>query len=235
MYITAVESPECFFCQIGGCEEKLASLMSEISAVYDSLSSEELAVDAIDVGGVCCAQFSEDNQWYRAVVEECTASELTVRFIDYGNTETLPISRTKILGDAFFVEPPFAIKCSLFGVQPSVGQTWPDGARALIEELTTDLEINAKFLLMTEPLQVELSCYGVDVGEELVKAKLALSTKSSAAAPAVPGEPGSGQYTKPVVQCGEMYDVEISHLSSPGKFYCQLENMKEQLDGSKCL
>ena len=229
-----MESPGCFFCQISGTEEKLNSLMSEISAVYDSMSSEELVVNCINVGDVCCAQFSDDNQWYRAVVEDNTDNALTVRFLDYGNAETLPISRTKILTDAFFSEPPLAIKCNLSCVQPSAGGAWPDEAGSLFEELTLEKELDAKFISLGEPYEVQLSDDGVNIGEELVKAKLALTTKS-ASEPTAPSKPASGGYTKPVVECGTMYDAVITHVSSPGKFYCQLVNMKEQLDGSKCL
>lgn len=234
VYVTAVESPGCFFCQVSGTEEKLTTLMSEISAVYDSLSNEELALNTIIVGEVCCAQFSDDKQWYRAVVEEHTDGALTVRFIDYGNTETLPISRTKILKDAFLAEPPLAVKCGLLGVKPTVGETWPDESGTLFEELTSEKELHAKFSSFTEPFEIQLNDSGMDIGEELVKAKLACSTKT-AVEPTAQGKPASGQYTNPVVECGKMYDVVMSHLSSPGKFFCQLVDMKEQLDGSKCL
>lgn len=232
VYITAVESPGCFFCQISGTEEKLNTLMSEISAAYDSLSTEELAVNAINVGDVCCAKFSEDNQWYRAVVEDSADNALTIRFLDYGNTETLPISRTKMLKDAFFSEPPLALKCNLVGVGP-VSVAWPHQAGSLLEELTSDKELDAKFSSLKEPFEVQLSYKGTDMGEELVKAQLALSTKSAAGL-TTPDKPASEGYTKPVVECGQMYDVVITHVSSPGKFFCQLVNMKEQLDGSKC-
>lgn len=234
VYVSAMESPGCFFCLVSGTEEKLLALMSEISSVYDSLSKDELAVDVISVGDVCCAQFSEDNQWYRAVVEDNVNGALAIRFIDYGNTETVPISRTKILKDSFLAEPPLVVKCSLFGVKPATGETWPDESATLFEELTFEKELNAKFLSFTEPFEVQLNESGVDIGEELVKAKLAVSTKTEVE-PIAQGKQTSGQYTNPVIECGEMYDVVMTHLSSPGKFFCQLENMKEQLDGSKCL
>lgn len=233
VYVSAMESPGCFFCLVSGTEEKLSTLMSEISSVYDSLSEEELALSAINVGDVCCAQFSEDNQWYRAVVEDNTNGALTVRFIDYGNTETLPISRIKILKDAFFAEPPLAVKCSLLGIKPTVSETWSDESATLFEELTSEKELDAKFSSVTEPFEIQLSESGVDIGEKLVRAKLAVSTQT-AIEPIAQGKSASGQYTNPVVECGKMYDVVMTHLSSPGKFFCQLVDMKEQLDGSKC-
>ena len=228
VYVTAAESLECFYCQISSTEDKVGSLMSEISAVYDTMPANELAVINISVGDVCCAQFSEDNQWYRALVEETNANELTVRFIDYGNTETLPISKTKVLNDTFFVEPPLAIKCSLHGVQPLAAQTWLDEAATFFAKLTSDKELDAKFLSFAEPFQIQLSDSGIDIGGELVNTRLA-AAKPTPSARSV----GDG-YAKPTVECGEMYDVSVTHISSPGKFYCQLVNLRDQLEGSKC-
>ena len=233
VYVSAMESPGCFFCLVSGTEKKLMALMSEISSIYDSLSDEEFALSAISAGDICCAQFSEDCQWYRAVVEDNTNGTLTVRFIDYGNTETLPISRIKILKDAFFAEPPLAVRCSLLGIKPTVGETWSDESATLFEELTSEKELDAKFLSFTEPFEIQLKEGGVDIAEELVRAKLAVSTQT-AVEPITQSKPAGGQYTNPVVECGKMYDVVMTHLSSPGKFFCQLVDMKDQLDGSKC-
>lgn len=226
VYITAVESPESFYCQISGSEEKLISLMGKISAIYDSIPANELKINAISVGDVCCAQFSEDNQWYRAVVEGVNASELTVRFIDYGNLETLNIDRTKVLNDDFFSDPPLAIKCCLHNLQPSGGQTWADEAGTFLEGLVSELD--AQFLSFTEPFKIQLRDSATDVQEELVKAGLAV-IKST-----VPGTTTVAEYIKPILKSGETCDVCISYVSSPGEFYCQLANLQEQLDGSKC-
>ena len=231
VYVTAVESPGSFYCQISRSKEKLGSLMSEISAFYDSIPANELAVTNISVGDVCCVNSCKDNKWYRARLEENTTSELTVRFLDYGNTETLPIDRAKVLMDAFFREPPWAIKCSLHDVQPLTGESWPHEAAAFVEELTGDKELDAKLVTFTDPFHIKLSDNGTVIGEELVKAQLAVVKTTS------PGDPAGGKidYVKPVVECGEMYDVCITHTSSPGRFYCQLLNMSDQLEGSKFL
>jgi len=44
------------------------------------------------VGLPCAAQFSADGKWYRAKVVELTASGIvTVLYVDYGNSESLPL------------------------------------------------------------------------------------------------------------------------------------------------
>ena len=43
----------------------------------------------------CAAQFSEDNVWYRAVLNDVSEdnSTVTVHYIDFGNCEIVPLSR----------------------------------------------------------------------------------------------------------------------------------------------
>lgn len=227
VYVTAIESPLCFYCQISGSEDKLAALMSEMSAMYDSISDHNLAVTSASIGDICCAQFSVDNQWYRAVIEGNCADNLTVRFIDYGNMEILPLRRIKGLADAFFKEPPLALKCTLHGTQSLANQALLDEAAMLFEELTLEKELDAKFLSFTEPFEIQLSYNGMDLCGEVLKA-------GSSAEKLVPcAKSDVDDYTMPDVACGEMYDVCITHISSPGKFFCQLVNLRDQVDGSK--
>lgn len=201
--------------------------MSEMSAMYDSISDHNLAVTSASIGDICCAQFSVDNQWYRAVIEGNCADNLTVRFIDYGNMEILPLRRIKGLADAFFKEPPLALKCTLHGTQSLANQALLDEAAMLFEELTLEKELDAKFLSFTEPFEIQLSYNGMDLCGEVLKA-------GSSAEKLVPcAKSDVDDYTMPDVACGEMYDVCITHISSPGKFFCQLVNLRDQVDGSK--
>ena len=55
----------------------------------------------VSPGDMVCAQFTADNAWYRAEVltgqsqENDTSSDnkVLVRYLDYGNTERLPMQR----------------------------------------------------------------------------------------------------------------------------------------------
>ena len=44
-------------------------------------------------GSVCCARFSEDGGWYRAVVASVSPEGVTVCYVDYGNSETVDPSQ----------------------------------------------------------------------------------------------------------------------------------------------
>ena len=65
------------------------------------------------VGLPCVAKFSFDNKWYRARVTELGPSGLvTVMYVDYGNTETLPLSDIRKLLQRFLETPP-RVMCSV--------------------------------------------------------------------------------------------------------------------------
>ena len=60
------------------------------------LSSELPELDSLpEAGEVCSAQFTADDRWYRGlVVKACpTANAVLVYYVDYGNSEDVPLSR----------------------------------------------------------------------------------------------------------------------------------------------
>ncbi|XP_042364583.1 tudor domain-containing protein 1 [Plectropomus leopardus] len=96
--IAAVSSPSLFYLlgptQID--QQKLQEVMIELAAycssnIQASLSSAVLSRPA--PGAACCAKFSVDNNWYRAVVLEVSENEMSIIYADYGNTEKVPFSR----------------------------------------------------------------------------------------------------------------------------------------------
>lgn len=59
--------------------------------------------------------FTGDDLWYRAIVLEASDSGVKVLYADYGNMETLPLSRVQPI-PASHLQPPFQIiRCSLEG------------------------------------------------------------------------------------------------------------------------
>ncbi|XP_074520237.1 tudor domain-containing protein 1 isoform X2 [Halichoeres trimaculatus] len=118
-YIAAIINPSLFYLpsprQVN--QEKLQEVMLEL-AVYcrnnqASLSSAALSRPA--PGAACCAQFSADNNWYRAVVLEVGDNELSIIYADYGNTEKVPFSRVMPI-TSHLLQLPFRItRCTLTG------------------------------------------------------------------------------------------------------------------------
>ena len=67
-------------------------------------------------GHLVCTRFSEDDSYYRArVLSEEEPGFYKVKYLDYGNSESLPLTRIfklhpQLLSSSY---PPFAIRCSL--------------------------------------------------------------------------------------------------------------------------
>jgi len=74
----------------------------QLEQMMQRLRQEPLATSAVPSsvkrGDVVCAQFTVDETWYRAQVEDVfNDNEISVRYIDYGNAELLPRSRLRTL------------------------------------------------------------------------------------------------------------------------------------------
>lgn len=85
------------------------------------------ATHSISPGDVYCAQFTEDEKFYRACVLDVVDNEnVKVLYVDFGNTEILPVVKLRVLIDQFKVTPIQAYECCLDGVQPhdKVWITW---------------------------------------------------------------------------------------------------------------
>ena len=73
----------------------------------------------------CCAQFTEDDAWYRARITEMKTQGDTpqahVIYVDFGNNEILPVSRLCMLRREHSELPMIAVLCALDGALPTGG------------------------------------------------------------------------------------------------------------------
>ena len=73
----------------------------------------------------CCAQFTEDDNWYRARIVESHAKgdmpRAQVIYVDFGNHEPLPTSRLRLLRKEHAELPMMAVLCALDGAVPADG------------------------------------------------------------------------------------------------------------------
>ena len=144
MHLSFVNSPSSFWCQFDDSGDDLIQLMGEIEEVY--AASDIPSVTSVpEVGSFCCAQFSEDEQWYRGeVMERGDTDSCLVKFIDYGNVEKTDIGKIKELKPEFFRLKKQAVECSLHGVKAAAddGQ-WSEEAIAEFENMCTQgLKVN---------------------------------------------------------------------------------------------
>ncbi|XP_015777943.1 PREDICTED: RING finger protein 17-like [Acropora digitifera] len=138
--------------------EQLQLMMNVINIYCDSTEKVHDLLFEVKFGDMVCAQFTTDNQWYRACVKTAysPASPNTVptlenglcvevQYIDYGNSEWLPLSRLRKMKKEFLKIPELAQSCSLADIVPPFQEEkWPTKAIRAFGSLTGD-----KALLMT--------------------------------------------------------------------------------------
>uniref|UniRef100_A0A8B9QB06 Tudor domain containing 6 n=1 Tax=Apteryx owenii TaxID=8824 RepID=A0A8B9QB06_APTOW len=111
IYITHVDDPWKFYCQLARCTDVLAQLTENIGNLSKIVTSSKTSQNS---GSLCLARYT-DNHWYRGVVTK-TKPNKEVFFVDFGNTELvkkedlLPIPSSAY--DVLLL-PMQAIKCSL--------------------------------------------------------------------------------------------------------------------------
>ena len=110
-YVSHVESPTHFYCQL---DRNVASLTSMQDSLADACYNKRCVSQPINKGMCFAVRFSADEQWYRAQVTDIQGQEATVRFCDYGNVDTVNIGKSLVaLDDQFSTLPAQGLLCSL--------------------------------------------------------------------------------------------------------------------------
>lgn len=119
-------------------------------------------------GDICAAKYAVDNEWYRAKVEKIQGPIITVFYMDYGNRETLNVSRLASLPAAYANEKPFASEYSLACVTFPKDPEFRDLAiKYLREDTTSKLLLNVEYRPQGLPPAVTLLTEGQD--QDIIK------------------------------------------------------------------
>ncbi|XP_070552424.1 uncharacterized protein [Ptychodera flava] len=231
VFVSYIDNPHQFVCQLVGESNQLDELMNDIAAFYSKSVSAELALKSIQVGLPCCAQFTEDDGWYRAKVVDVSGEHVTVKYVDYGNSETLPVHRVKALKPKFMDLAAQAIECTLHNVKP-VSDPWTPDSVACFQEVTGEKKLVANVTGVDKNGKVTVdlidtdSAGGVSIKDELVTLKHAATcdvsesseesqdnskTKgrtSSMVAPAMTSTPFDGSKSTPLSVTGKSERAE---------------------------
>ncbi|KAJ1513900.1 hypothetical protein HMI56_001546 [Coelomomyces lativittatus] len=100
--ISEYKSPNHFYIQTTthAAVEQLETLMQQFSS-YHATNPNDTAEFKPKPNDLVSAKFSVDQQWYRARVKKISPKECIVFYIDYGNSETLPITSLRPLPEEF--------------------------------------------------------------------------------------------------------------------------------------
>ena len=129
------------------------------------------------------ALWDEDDYWYRAKIIKITSlTTVELQFVDYGNRMSCKKSELYKLVAPFSQEnvPAFASRAKLTGIKPVVGKKFGKGASDLFQRLPHNADLVGQVIERRSnengKLEVKLSVKDeeIDVGEELIKARVAL-------------------------------------------------------------
>ncbi|XP_017551496.1 tudor domain-containing protein 1 isoform X1 [Pygocentrus nattereri] len=200
LVVSVLENPGEFYCYNYKAEDMqtLAELSSELKTHCDTEKGPFSPV----VGEPCCALFSGDGSWYRAMVQSVEGDgKARVYFVDYGNSCEVQVAHLRPIDSSLLKHPFQAIRCCLAGVEP-MGGHWKEAAVQRFQALCVGKQLSGRVLSITERgYGVELRCNGQSFAAVLISEQLAKP---------------SGQENKPAAQQNRSSDLkEASHAQMP--------------------
>ncbi|XP_044881262.1 tudor domain-containing protein 1 isoform X2 [Mauremys mutica] len=234
--VAHIQTPEDFFCQQMHNGRQLAELQVSLGEYCNKIPTIPNFCPA--VGDVCCAQFTEDNQWYRASVLAYTSEDTAlVGYIDYGNFEVLQAARLRPMIPKLLELPVQAIKCTLAGVKPLSG-TWSSEAIALMKQLLQNKMITIRVVDKKENSSVveiadesvtpiiNVSKHLLESGHAVKDSKDVLTTNETVntvkEGSAVGETINKTDWTWVKLTLKQTLNVLLCTVNNPGEFFCQI-------------
>ncbi|XP_075856692.1 tudor domain-containing protein 15 [Microcebus murinus] len=126
-FVVYVLNPSNFWVRTNDHQNEFQDIMKNINKFYDLCENDEMILRKPEPGLFCCARYSKDRRFYRAVITEMNGHKINVYFLDYGNTDSIPYFDVKILLPEFCELPALAVCCSLAHIFP-VEDLWVKAA-----------------------------------------------------------------------------------------------------------
>ena len=87
-----VLNPSDFWICTNEHQSEFQDTMKNTNKFYDVCVNDELILRNPEPGFFCCARYSKDKHFYRAVITEIEY-KINVYFLDYGNTDSIPFKK----------------------------------------------------------------------------------------------------------------------------------------------
>ncbi|XP_031343313.1 maternal protein tudor-like isoform X2 [Photinus pyralis] len=202
--LSHTDSPSEFYLQLLEATETIDNLQATLQEEVEGYPDLENP----GAGVLCAAQYSVDQQWYRAQILDADGEITSIRFVDYGNTDAITTNVKTLSPDMLALEQ-YARRCSLLA-KPLEGEEWSSSACERFEALTQSEGLSVEIIHQDEKTTyVQLYADGQDVAKALLQeglaAKLEFEIESSCTG-------------------------YVSHLNSPSEFWIQLENSVADLE-----
>ncbi|TRY85445.1 hypothetical protein DNTS_016109 [Danionella cerebrum] len=172
LVISSMKSLDEFYCHFYRKADE--HLLTELSVELTKHCEEERALTSPNVGQPCCALFTGDAQWYRALILKVSENDkVLVYFVDFGNSCEVDRAHLKSITQTLLKVPFQAIRCWLSGVEPVEGR-WNKEAVTKFQTLCAGQTLSGIVKSTNEKgYGVELACDGLSVGDVLISEHLA--------------------------------------------------------------
>lgn len=205
--LSHADSPSDFYLQLQEDECIVNNLQCALQEQIDLLDTMENPT----AGVLCAALYSVDQQWYRAQILDYDTDIITVRFVDYGNTDVLDNNNTmiKTLPIELITLAQYARRCSL-KIKPTDTE-WSAAAFQKFNELTNPAYNLSVEIVDQDEKITYLNLYSncIDVAEALIQ---------------------DGHAVKLDINLEATCTGFICHLNSASEFYIQLESAVGDLE-----
>ncbi|NXN35746.1 TDRD1 protein, partial [Rhinoptilus africanus] len=235
--VCTLYSPGEFYCQISNSSELLA-LNSLNKSLSEYCQKTPPNITKPENGEPCCAFFSDDSSWYRAMVQNVTShGTVKVFFVDYGNVEEVPLDKIRQISSSFLKLPFQGIKCWLSGIKPG-NSKWIPEATARFHMYTAGIKLQARVTsLSKDGAGVELidnsTGHPKVINEILTSEKLAVKElpqdKNNFTIKSVDKKETSlGHWKSIELAVDETMSVRVTEVVSPDLFYAVPVQIKDQ-------
>lgn len=208
VFVSHVNSPASFYCQLVQNSEKLDTLLGDIEEQAQMFDP----VNSLSEGMACMAKYSADEAWYRSVITRMSGNTADVLFVDYGNSELTSKDDICNIPPGLFKQEAQAIHCRLNN---------PDGVGDSFEDQVADKEMTIK-VVSPSP-----SCFTVDLffedGKPLLESASSTCESSSLESPVYEHV----DYAEPP---GTQFKCFATYIKSPFRIYLQKDGCEGSLE-----
>ncbi|KAL8583501.1 hypothetical protein ACOMHN_056311 [Nucella lapillus] len=217
-----------FYLQLVSEDESREKISDRLQDECESADSKTVVCPSVK--HACCAKFSDDDAWYRAVIEKVADKKVEVLFVDFGNMDDIAVEDLRELSAESLQVPPLAYKCVLEDCDTEL-------VNNKLEEATLDQTLTVTFSTTeTIPYSVSLKLEdGTNISTVLTKSVeqassfLQSADESGAAQHRVEEVCAEDRKSVALVQ-GQRVRVMVSDITSPSLFYVQPDNNSSALD-----
>lgn len=147
VYVSHVNDPLDFYVQLQSDEAQLNSISESLN---NRTQAKSPCGQLFQAGDLISAVYSEDSLWYRAVVKETTSDNLSVQYIDYGNTSIINIDQAHRLPEDLSSIPAISIRCFLGGLKCKKNIDWAEKTVLYFTERTSEVLLMCEFVEKVE-------------------------------------------------------------------------------------